>query len=129
MAKNFIVSTLSNTQHYTNYATPPHGGQPTEISKVTIKGGANLATKALVTPHGVITEVTDQQLETLKANCVFRDHQKSGHITIRTSKVDPEKAVAAGMEAKDGSAPITPKSLKELNLKAKEESASGNMVE
>ena len=108
MARNFIYSTLTNAQTYTNY-TPHVAGQiPVAVEEVTIKGGANLADSHFDTPFGVMTEVTDEQMEILNRNFVFNQHKKAGYITIRTDKVDPEVAVAADMQQKDGSAPHTP---------------------
>ena len=114
MAKHHVYSTLTQHQHYTNWTTPVEGGLPQVTGKVSIKGGANLADKTLVTPHGVLTTIDDEQLEVLENNFLFKQHVKSGHIVVRKDKVDPEVAVAADMEKRDGSAPVTPESLEEL---------------
>ena len=55
---------------------------------------------------GVVTEITDFDLEELKKNHVFIQHEKDGFVSISTKKVDTEKA-AANMNLKDESAPMT----------------------
>ena len=119
MGKHYCFSTLTNDQKYQNYSTPPHGGQPTPVESVMIGGGANVAPQNLITPRGVLTVINDKQYEILKRNFVFNQHVKSGHIVVRDSNIDPDKAAQKDMEAEDGSAPLTPKKLQELNIAAK----------
>lgn len=129
MAKKFYVfSTLSNDNVYANYAKAPNGGLSEVSEKIHIAGGANVIGKHLITPHGVMTEVTENQMNILNNNFLFKQHMKSGHIVVRDTKVDPEKAVKDGMEKTDGSAPVTPESLKALGIAAKPEGKSGRMV-
>jgi hypothetical protein len=80
---------------------------PEIIAQVVIKGGANLATDRLITPLGVRTEVTDQQLEQLEQNTIFQKHKKQGFIVVMSDKEDPDD-IAKGMTPKDQSAPVTP---------------------
>ena len=110
MTKFYICSTLTNDQHYTNYKAS-NGGPAVAVEAVTIKGGSNRADMRLITPRGVVTEVTDEQMEILNRNHVFKAHVTSGHIVVNKTSVAPEKTVDAHMEAKDGSAPYTPESL------------------
>lgn len=101
---NFVYSTLTADQLYVNYQ---HGasGIPIELSRVFIKGGANIpAMKTLITPLGVSTEVTDEQLEHLKLNPVFNRHKEKGFITVLNKKADAD-AVATDMNGRDASAP------------------------
>jgi len=126
--KYFVFSTLSNSNKYQNFAPAPNGGIPEPVESVTIAGGANVIGKHFITPHGVMTEVTEAQMEILNSNFLFKQHVKSGHIVVRDTKVDPEKAVKSGMEKTDGSAPVTPDSLKALGIAAKPEGKSGRMV-
>lgn len=104
MAKIYIYSTLSSDQIYTNYKRSP-AGLPIPESSTYIKGGANIMTKALVTPFGVVTEVNEKELEELRKNSVFLLHLQNGFITISEAKADVE-AVAADMTTRDQSAPI-----------------------
>ena len=126
--KYYVFSTLSNTNIYANYAESPNKGQPQVAEQVTIQGGANVTVKNLVTPHGVMTEITEAQMDILNKNFLFKQHLKSGHIVVRDTKSDPEKVVKAGMEKTDGSAPVTPESLKALGVAAKPEGKAGRMV-
>jgi hypothetical protein len=124
----FVFSTLSNDNAYSNYSEAPNGGQPVPVETVTIKGGSNVIGKHFITPHGVMTEVTEAQMDILNSNFLFKQHLKSGHIVVRDTKSDPEKVVAKEMEKVDGSAPVTPESLKALGIAAKPEGKSGRMV-
>ena len=102
-----IISTLTNNNTYATYRKGG-GDIPIVDKKVTIAGGANVAGKHLVTPQGVVTSVTNEELEFLKGHQNFQNHMKRGFVKIAKSSVsDPNKA-AAGMEARDESAPITP---------------------
>ena len=105
MAKNYIFSTLANDQIYTNWHK---GGNeiPQRGHSVLIKGGTGVANDRLITPLGVSTEVTDFDIEELRKNPSFLDHEKYGFVTIKTKKMEEEK-VAADMNLKDQSAPLT----------------------
>lgn len=104
MSKIYVYSTLTADQIYTNYGKSENG-VPRPISEIKIAGGANLMTKALVTPRGAVTEVTAEQLAELQKNEVFKLHKSNGFISVSESKTDPEKA-AADMEGRDQSAPL-----------------------
>lgn len=106
MAKNFVFSTLATDQRYQNYINGG-GDQPVPAAVVFIKGGSGVAGRNFITPMGVPTEVTDEELGHLEKNPVFQLHQKNGFITVQTKKYDAEK-VAADMNRADKSAPLTP---------------------
>jgi hypothetical protein len=103
---NHVFSTLANDQLYQNWVPGP-GDMPNKARGVLIKGGTGVANDRLITPLGVATEVSDADLQELENNPVFRQHRESGFIVVRPKKADPEK-VAADMNMKDKSAPITP---------------------
>jgi hypothetical protein len=108
MARTYIYSTLTNDYSYTNWTRPTDPNKyPEIIAQVLVKGGANRATDKLITPLGVRTEVTDQQLEQLEVNTTFKRHKDQGLIVVMTDKEDPDD-IAKMMTAKDPSAPITP---------------------
>lgn len=117
----FILSTLSTPVEYTIYSKDFAGDQPTlnrVIDKVVIDGYANMANKHFITEKSVLTEVTDEQLELLKANKVFQMHVNNGYLKIVETKTDD----TSNMEEVDKSAPLTP----EKYTKAAEEAeASG----
>ena len=104
MADLYVYSTLSNDQLYVNYKTDA-SGVPKPESQVFIAGGANLMNKHFVTPRGVATKVTAEQLAELRGNDMFKLHMANGFITVSESKQDAE-VVAADMTGRDQSAPI-----------------------
>lgn len=86
-------------------------GQVARIKKsVVIIGKANVATRAFITPKGMVTEVSDSDFKLLEKNKLYQKCVKSGHISSDDKKLDPE-VVAKDMEEKDGGAPIVPKDL------------------
>lgn len=101
----YVYSTLACDQNYTNHVT---GGAdiPQALPAVFVKGGAGVANDRLVTPRGVVTEITEAEAEYLRANAVFRLHEKNGYVQISEAETDPEKA-AADMNRADNSAPMT----------------------
>ena len=105
-----VYSTMSTDTRYTLWKRAEPGSAPEPIREVLIKGGANVATKLLVTPRGIRTEISEEDYEQLKLDETFKRHLDGGFIQIRKDIVDPEVAVAAGMKQKDSSAPLTPES-------------------
>jgi hypothetical protein len=108
MSKNYIYSTLTSS---VRYALWKKGGQDLKVkdSEVLIKGGANVADKNFVTPQGVITIVTDEQLAALEENKVFRRHRARGFLTVvRDAKKAEVEEVVSDMVGRDPSAPLVP---------------------
>lgn len=107
MAKTYVFSTLANDQRYQNWVI---GGNdvPMKSHSVLIKGGSGVANDRLVTPFGVVTEVTEHDLEELKKNISFSNHEKKGFIVVRNKKAEVEK-IASEMNLKDESSPLTHK--------------------
>lgn len=105
----FVYSTLTGSHKYPIYRKRREGGDtlPQMESYVLIHGGANLATKHLVTPKGVVTKITDDEYERLKASPAFDRHLKRGYLTIEDYDYTVDE-IAADMTPKDGSAPLTP---------------------
>lgn len=104
MSKIYVYSTLSNDQVYTSYSRDGNG-VPKPTRSVFIAGGANIMTKQFVTPQGVATEITAEQLAELKNNEMFLLHQKNGFITVSERKAEIEKVVT-DMNGRDESAPL-----------------------
>ena len=104
--KLFVFSTLASDVAYTNHA---QGGadMPIDLPPVLIKGGAGVANDRIVTPRGVATTVTEEQVEYLRANPVFQLHEKNGFVMVSESYADPD-TVAADMTGRDNSAPVVP---------------------
>jgi hypothetical protein len=102
-----VYSTLTNSQEYPVYGKSPQGDNLMHAS-VHITGGAHRALKTLETPLGVLTSISEAALAHLQTSPVFREHVKTGRITVRRDQVDIERAVADHDAYKDPSAPITP---------------------
>lgn len=100
----YIFSTLTGGQEYTGYASGG-GDIPVAERKVFVAGGSNLPDKRLITPIGVMTEVSDEDFSWLQENEVFKMHRANGFITVRDKEAAPEK-VATEMETRDQSAPL-----------------------
>lgn len=107
----YVFSTLSTDVAYTIYGEAVND-MPTIERQIVINGGANVATKNLITPKGVMTTIEDADLELLRAHPVFIMHEKNGFVTVEDKAHDPEK-VATNMEARDESAPLTDGDFKE----------------
>ena len=105
-SKLYVYSTLTADQLYTNWGRGG-GDVPVPTSKVFIKGGAGVANDRVITPRGVVTEITPEQAAILMENSDFQLHQKNGFVQISERETDPEKA-AADMESRDESAPLVP---------------------
>lgn len=110
----YVYSTGTNDTAYVDHKPDPdkNRGYSEIIRQVIIKGGHGRATKHLVTPKGVVTKVTEDELEFLLKNDSFQRHMKNGFISYENKKVEPEKK-AADMAQADGSAPLTPKDFTE----------------
>jgi hypothetical protein len=109
MSKNLIVfSTLASDVAYTNHVA---GGAdiPIALPSVMIRGGAGVANDRLVTPRGIATPVTEEQVEYLRQNPIFKLHEKNGfvHVSEAAEAKDADK-VAADMTGRDNSAPYVP---------------------
>lgn len=104
----FVYSTLTCPNIFVTYLNNSSKDVSVPIKKVLIHGGHGVANKQFVTPKGVVTSVTEEEMEEhLLKNVSFMEHVANGFITYEKKKVDPEKR-AADMKDKDGSAPITP---------------------
>lgn len=105
----YIASTLTNSQAYTIYSKPKDAGSiPQVLGEVTVEGGAGVANnKSLITPQGVVTEVSAEQLDQLKKVELFQTHMENGYLTILDKKPADVESVAADMQRGDGSAPLT----------------------
>lgn len=108
MSRIFIFSTLAAAVRYTNY---DKGGADLPVAVgdgVLIEGGTGVADKNLVTPRGVVTEVSPEQLVYLQQNPIFLLHKKNGFIAVEESAKDPERVIGEGMQPQDASAQLTP---------------------
>ena len=102
----YITSTMSASVSYATYKQTA-GGLPVIDREIVIEGGANVMSKKLmVTPNGVVTKVTDEELALLEKHPLFQTHLKGGF--VRVSKSNPQEDIAKvntkDMEQKDASA-------------------------
>jgi hypothetical protein len=110
MAQNYVFSSLSQNQLYTNW-TVGANGVPVEDGQVFISGGAGVINKdKFITPRGVVTSVTDEQLAILEKNEDFRLHKRTGFIEVRARSADADK-IGDSLNAGDKSRQATDKTL------------------
>ena len=125
----YVYSTATNSITYVEYEK----NAPRDISipkkwpdgkpmKVMIHGGHGIANKHFLTPKGVVTQVTDNEMEWLLTNPSFKKHVERGFMVYDKKKVEPSKK-AKDMEDKDGCAPVTPSDYIES-----ENSTPGNVI-
>ncbi len=105
---HYVYSTLSSDQDYALYPDKfDPKGIPQPLRVVHIDGKANVIDKhKFITPKGVVTEVTDQELKTLQSISAFQQHMTEGFIKVDEKKADPAKVAKADMTAKDRSAQL-----------------------
>ena len=115
----YLFSTLTFDNLYVIYKKTDVNANPVIEKKVLIKGGHLMATKSLITPKGIMTEISDEDFEVLKQDYGFIQHEKNGFLKVEKKKMDAEKA-SISMEQKDGSTPKTPEDFE------KSESGMGN---
>jgi len=101
----YVYSTLTCDNEYADYVKA--GDQLNIQHKVLIKGGHGVMNKNFMTPLGVVTEVSDDDLRFLMNNSAFKFHLDGKFLKVEEKAYDPEK-VASDMERADNSAQITP---------------------
>jgi hypothetical protein len=105
MSDIYVYSTKTSATTYT-FTKKGGGDLPVIVDSIRIEGGANVTNKNFITPLGVMTKITSEQLALLETHPVFKRHVENGFISVRKSKVDEEVAVA-DMAGRDKSAPLT----------------------
>lgn len=116
----YILSKLANSQCYTQYVKGVNDINNV-CERIFIKGGADVINKkTLDTPNGVVTEVTNEQLDILKQNADFNRHLENGFVSIIENKISEDKTEEkAAIMPKDNSRQKTPKDYKKSKGKAK----------
>ena len=109
----YITSTMSAGVKYAVYGKTA-GGLPKVVKEIEVKGGANVTDKTLYTPTGVVTKVTDEEMELLKNHPVFQMHQKAGFVKV--SKLGGENT--KNLQKEDNSAQPTAETFKKRGKKA-----------
>ncbi len=103
----YVYSTISNDVDYAVYRNTSSKELSIIDRVVTISGKANVATKKLITPKGVVTEVSEKDLEFLLNDFHFKEHMAAGFVCIEKREHSVEKVIK-NMTEKDRSAPKTP---------------------
>lgn len=120
-ARFHVYSTLSAPTEYSSYrpvresakaGNNAPGEVPVLLTSVTIAGGANVANaRSLMTPRGIVTTISAEELEVCNADPVFQMHKENGFIFVEeatTDRVDAEEKVEKlDLTKADKSAPLT----------------------
>lgn len=112
----YILSKLANTQIYTQYAKDVSNNINVVTEQVEVKGGSDVTNKNLITPNGVVTKVTNNQLEILKANKDFQKHLERGYVNFFAFNPSVDKEVEKLQ--RDKSAPLRPEDYTKKGKKA-----------
>ena len=112
-----VLSTLTSAQDYTFYRQGGEDGVNVPTKVIHLNGGSNVADKHFVTAHGVITELSDADLEQLRTHPIFQLPVNNGFVTILKSDKEEEKA-KQNMTAEDASAPLTPQKYEKRGKRA-----------
>lgn len=130
-----VISSLANAQAFHLYeALKPEqltaGMTPRVLKTVHIKGGSGIADRALVTPHGVVTTVSEEDLNTLRQIDAFKDFEKNGYMVVEEGGSTPAAdKFASEMNVDKGSQPRSPAHYEEKDEKHPEVmSATDNAV-
>ena len=114
MSKTYhVYSKMAADVTYNDYV--PGGDIPRVARSVTIKGGAGVANKNIITPYGVHTEITEEERDMLLKNGIFKLHQEGGFVTIEGKKEDPDLVATNLTAGPDPSAPLTPEDFAGVN--------------
>ena len=100
---NYIHSTASQPMIYPIYAGEDGQNRATKIKDILIKGKANVMDpQTLSTPTGVVTEVSDADLELLKRSSAFQRHVARGFMRV----MNEHELNTKDMQPKDNSAQL-----------------------
>ena len=114
MGKYYVYSTMSQDVRYCQYSKPVGGGEftPTILRSVTIKGGTGVINRNLITPHGVVTAIDEDEHRFLEGgegqapDRTFQALKKAGFVKVEKKNFKVEKVVK-DLATKDKSAQKT----------------------
>ena len=104
----YIYSTLTNDQDYAVYPTEiDYKKIPKPLRVFHVAGGSNVINKNLITPRGVATHITADDLKVLEKVGGFQRHKKRGFLTVdMKDKAEDAESVAKDMTHRDKSAQL-----------------------
>ena len=102
-----VFSKMAADVTYNDYA-PGGADIPVLLRSVTIRGGAGVANKNIITPLGFHTEISQEDMEFLNRNGIFCLHRDNGFVTIQERNAPIEQVIPDLTEESDPSSPITP---------------------
>ncbi len=101
----YVYSTASADTCYTSFRRVTKDLN-LPVERVLVKGGSNVMDrKRLVTPLGVATKVTEEELAFLQKHPTFLRHAAKGFVKVAKTKQEPEK-VAGDMTPRDKGAQL-----------------------
>ena len=103
----YVYSTITCDTIYAIYRPTDPKSLPVIERKILIKGGNMIAQDNLFTPQGVVTEVSNEDMEALENDPNFNRHRDRGFLRVEKREVAVKKVVK-DMTPKDGSAPKVP---------------------
>ena len=102
-----ILSTLTSPQDVV-LTRKTESGALEIVKTITLKGGANVIDRrTLITPQGVITELSDDDFDLLEKTAFYKRMKSRGFLRPVEAKETAEDTKKAGMEKKDNSAQKT----------------------
>jgi hypothetical protein len=112
----YILSTLSNSQDFPVYVQRENNFKEA-VKHIIIQGGANVTNKHFIVPQGVITKVSNDELEYLKSQKAFQRLLERGHLKYYGNSNPNIEKEAPKME-KDKSRQLTPEDFRKAGKKA-----------
>ena len=112
----YICSKMACDNAYTTYHPRKESANdmPRKNRQILIKGGSGVVDKQLVTPHGVVTKITREELDFIKKNDpAFARHEKRSFLKVFDKEPSPKnvKEIAKDMP-EDKSKQATEESVK-----------------
>lgn len=114
-----ILSTLSSPNRLVFTQNRANGSKEV-VKSILINGGANVVDKrTMITPAGVITELTDEEYAMVISSAWYKRQNAGGFVRPVESKSEAEEPKKKGMKSKDNSAQKTDSDYGVNNVKVK----------
>ena len=88
----------------------------TANKSVLIQGGADVINKVNETPKGIVTEVTDEELEFLQTQWLFQEKVKNGLYEVQKTEKKAKESAQVRKGKKDKGAQLTAKDFEEAGM-------------